>query len=180
MSNYFNKFPNTVYELSGKESVVKDIFIRSGFVSEYRPYSDLYEEILVKDGETPESLAIKYYGDVSYHWLITIFNEIHNIYTDWPMGQLGLEQYCAQKYGSTGMFTISHYEIDGLIVGQYSDFTSIEDWVVPPNPFPSNFVCTPITFFDKENSINDTKRNIKILRPELLKDFTSQFVRSLK
>ena len=177
MSNYFNKFPNTSYEFNRQTSVVKDIFRRSAFVSEYRPYSDLFEGYLIKDGETPEFLSMKFYGDSSYHWLLMVFNEIHNIHSDWPMNQLSLEQYCQAKYGEYA-FAISHYEIDGQIVGEVKTFS--DPWVPPPNPYPGNIMCIPMTFFDAENTKNDAKRNIKILRPELIREFSVQFERSIR
>lgn len=177
MSNYFNKFPNTDYEFSGRTSIVKDIFRRSTFISEYKPYTDLYEEYLVKDGETPESLSIRFYGDVAYHWIILIFNEIHNIYSDWPMNQLALENYCREKYGDY-LFAVSHYEVDGNVVGEVKEFS--DPWVPPSNPFPESLTCIPVTFFDAENTTNDKKRNIKLLRPELIREFSIQFEQSIR
>ena len=174
-SNYFHRFPITSYEFNGKSSIVKDIFRRAAFVSEYRPYSDLYETFLIKDGDTPQSIQIKFYGDVGYHWLILMFNEIHDVNMDWPMSQLTLEQYCRSKYGTTGMFMVSHYEIDGNVVGEVIDFVSEETWVSPTNPYPDRIDCIPMTFFDKENTRNDSKRQLKLLRPELMLEFISQF-----
>lgn len=134
MSNYFFQFPNTTYELNCQTSVVKDIFRRAAFVSEYRPYSDLFDKYLIKDGETPESLAIKFYGNVSYYWLILMFNEIHNVNFDWPMQQITLERYCQEKY--VDMFQISHYEIDGVVVGEVKEYLDDVTWVPPSNPYP--------------------------------------------
>jgi len=104
-----------------------------------------------------------------------MFNEIHDVNMDWPMSQLTLEQYCRSKYGTTGMFMVSHYEIDGNVVGEVIDFVSEETWVSPTNPYPDRIDCIPMTFFDKENTRNDSKRQLKLLRPELMLEFISQF-----
>lgn len=178
MSNFFNKYPNTAYEFNGSSSIVKDIFRRTVFASEYKPYSDLYDDYLVKDGETPESISKIAYGDHAYHWVVLVFNEIHNTLTDWPMNQLDLELYCTSKYGSA-QYLVSHYQIDENHVGETKDFVDAESWVAPVNPFPNNTRCIPVTFFDMENTLNDKKRNIRLLRPELLSSFISQYESSL-
>lgn len=174
MSNYFNKFPNTTYELNKKKSVVKDIFRRVAFMSEYKPYSDLYTDYLIKDGETPQFLANAFYGDPAYYWIILVFNELHNIHTDWPMTQLGLERWCGEYYGND-LYQVAYYEIEGNIVGEYKEYVPGNTWTPPSNPFPDNLTCVPVTFFEHENNRNDAKRNIKIMRAELVRDFIKQF-----
>jgi hypothetical protein len=59
---YFNQFPNIEYELNDTNYIVKDIFRQAGFISEYKPVSDLYESYTIVDGDTPHSLSEKFYG----------------------------------------------------------------------------------------------------------------------
>jgi hypothetical protein len=106
-----------------------------------------------------------------------MFNEIHNVEFDWPMQQNVLERYCQQKY--VDPFVVSHYEIDGVVVGEVKEYVRGVEWVPPENPYPSILSCIPITFFDKENTINDSKREIKILRTELMSDFMEQFAKAI-
>ena len=172
--SYFSNFPYTTYEFKGKEIVVKDILKRSAFISEYKPYTDLYSSYTILDGETSQYIANKVYGAATYHWVVLMFNEIHNPYFDWPLNSIDLQRYCEDKYGDT-MYQTKHYEIDGNVIGRIKDFNPSVIWVPPV----FTGLGTAISFYDYEVQLNDTKREIKILRPELLGEFVKQFEESL-
>lgn len=171
---YFSKFPYTTYELKGSEIVVRDILKRSAFISEYKPYVDLYSTYTIKDGETPQSIAYKVYGAASYHWVVLMFNEIHNPYFDWPLNSLNLEKYCWDKYNQV-MYQTKHYELDGNVVGIIKEFNPNITWVPPV----FTGLGSAVSFYDFETQLNDAKREIRILRPELLGEFVKQFGESL-
>ena len=63
----------------------------------------------VQDGETPEMIAYKYYGDVNLHWTILAVNEVVDYYEDWPMSVQKFEQFVKEKYENPQ--AIHHYEI---------------------------------------------------------------------
>lgn len=173
--SYFEKFPLMTYEVSGKEYIVRDILRRSAFISEYRPYTDLFETYTLSDGETPQSLALEKYNSASFHWVVLVTNEIHNPYFDWPLDQLDMEKMTEQKYGSA-MYMTRHWEKDGLVVGEIKVFKNAQTWVPPT----FSGLATAVSFYDYEQSLNDDKREISILRPELLGDFVTQFEESIR
>lgn len=178
--SYFSKLPLTTYEFNSNTTVVRDILTRAAFISEYKPYTDLYDTYLILDGETPQSVALKFYKNTSYHWVVLLFNEIHNPLFDWPLDQLTLTNRLIDFYGETTMNSVRHYEKDGVVVGEYKEYNKNITWVPPLNPGPiNNLVYTPITFMDYENRLNDEKRVIRIMRPELLGDFVAQFEESM-
>lgn len=172
---YFQKFPHLVYSLDGKESVVKDILRRATFISEYKPVSDMYHPYLIIDGDTPQTLGMRFYGAATYHWVIQLFNEIHNPYFDWPLGPVLLEQMCSEKYGNTTMYMTRHHELNGIVIGEIKEFKKGIPWVPPI--FTGEAVA--ISFFDYEERLNDDLRKIAILRPELLGEFVKQFESSI-
>lgn len=178
--SFFKKYPLITYELNANRFVVRDILRRSYFMSESKPYSNLFNEYNVPDGATPQSVAQEVYGSPYYHWVILMFNEINNPYFDWPIQQINLDRYCQEKYGihTDGeliMFKTRHYEIDNIIVG----FINQGTWQVPPTPLGldgnPDQLAYPVTFYEYENEINDEKRKIKMLKPELLGVFVRQF-----
>ena len=140
---YFSKFPLMAYEFNSKMSVVKDILRRATFASEYKPFTDLYSPYTILEGETPQSVAVTFYGSPSYHWVVLIFNEIHNQYFDWPLDQLSMDKLCTEKYGDS-VFMTKHYELDGIVVGEVKDFSSDVVWV-PPEPV--GLLSVPISFY---------------------------------
>lgn len=173
--SYFKSFPLTIFEFNGQQSAVRDILRRAKFLTEYKDITDLYNTYTIKDGDTPTSLALSYYGSTSYHWVILMFNEIHNIYFEWPLEYLALENYCKDKYGANNIYAVKWYEKNGFPVGQIKEFKSGVPWVAPP-VVPS---AVAVTFIDYETKLNDEKREIRILRPELLGDFISQLEKAI-
>lgn len=168
---YFSKFPLMIHESNGKETVVKDILRRARFISEYKPYTDLYTPYRISDGETPQSIAHSIYGAATYHWVVMLFNEIHDPYFDWPMSSHTLYDYCVDKYGEDNMYLVRHIEQDGNIIGEIKEFNKDIPWVAPEND--GNHLA--VSFYEYEESVNEAKRSIHIMRPELLGDFVSQF-----
>lgn len=186
--SYFKKYPLLAYEFNGQPTAVVDILRRTYFTSESRPYSNLYTAYNVPDGGTPQSVANELYGSPYYHWVIMMFNQIYNIYFDWPMQQLDLDSYCKEKYGihSDGeyvMFKTRHYEINNLVVGQVDNWSDNLSWQLPEIPRLDDGtidqLAYPVTFYEYENDINDEKRRIKVLKPELLGDFVAQFEKAI-
>jgi len=67
----------------------------------------------VKDGETPEIIAHKYYGDSKRHWIVMFSNYIIDPYFDFPLSQTNFENFVANKYGSSiiAMDTLHHVDL---------------------------------------------------------------------
>jgi hypothetical protein len=173
---YFAKFPHIAYEFNGNSVVVKDILRRAKFLTEYKPYTDIYEPYTILDGDTPQSLGASFYGASTYHWVILLFNEIHNPSFDWPLTALTLIECCILKYGVDSMYKVRHFENDGVVVGEVKDFVKGVEWI-PPVSIGQNLY--PVSFFEYEERMNDDRRVITIMRPELLSDFVSQFGESI-
>lgn len=174
--SYFSKFPKFEYTQAGKTDRVTDILRRSSFISEYTNYTDLYASYTILDGETPQSLAYRYYGAATYHWVILMFNELHNQYFEWPVDAFTLKNICIEKYSELYMYMVKHYESESLVVGQIKEFVNKDTLWVPPEVVVG---ATPISFYDYEEQLNDDKRQILILRPELLGEFVKQFAESI-
>jgi Base plate wedge protein 53 len=170
---YFSKFPLTSYELNLKATIVTDILRRTAFISEYKPYTDLYTSYTIRDGESAQTIGKRIYGSSFYHWVVLIFNEIHDPTFDWPLDQLSLELMAIDKYGPA-VYMTRHFEKDGHVIGEVKEFVAGTTWISPTNPGPLDLSIIPISFYDHEQKLNDEKRNIKLMRPELLSEFVKQ------
>jgi hypothetical protein len=175
---YFSNLPYTTFELDGKTSIVKNTLVRSKFISEYAPYTDLYELYEIDDGETLESIANSYYGAATYHWVIMMFNEFHDMKTEWPMNFVEFNKFVEDKYGIY-RDSIKHWvNQDNLVCGEVKEFST--PWTPPSNPgVEGNLEYIPVTFTEYEEQLNNKKRVIKLMRVELLAEFVSQFRESL-
>lgn len=119
-----------------------------------------YDEYDIVDGETPEIIAEKVYGNAEYHWIIMLANDIYDYRADFPLTQLQLEKYVADKYGDDADATRHYVNEAGFVVN------STDDGAVP------------VSNRQYEEQQNESKRRIKIISKDLisivLKNFKDQ------
>ena len=70
----------------------------------------LISPYMVKNGERPDQISYREYGDEQYYWIILHVNEVVDFYNEWPMSQYNLDQYITDKYGLVGSEDVRHYE----------------------------------------------------------------------
>ena len=116
MSEFFQHYPQISYNISGtKPAKLKTIInlmekaklkgmVKDDIVS-YFPYS-------IMEGERPDHVSEKVYGNVKYTWLIFLINDITDPIYDWPLGTREFGAYVKNKYGSlaTAKNSIHQYE----------------------------------------------------------------------
>jgi len=109
---YFKNFPLINYTLdSGLTSfTMTDIFRRVKADANNILTSTAYDEYDIEDGDTPEIVAHRIYGDSTLHWIILITNEIIDPRYDWPLSSYALGQYVADKYGSANVYSTKQFE----------------------------------------------------------------------
>ena len=107
---YFKSFPYTLYTLDDISTVqvVTNITNRVSLPDEVKTNLSLYDEYDIRDGETPEMVADKFYSNPELHWLILHYNEIIDPRFDWPLDTNNLNRQVASKYANVN--GIHHYE----------------------------------------------------------------------
>lgn len=117
MPDFFSKFPKIGYDFATNTgpreyTTVVDIMYRVNIIRTALNNASSYYEYLVEEGETPEVLADKLYGDPELHWVIMYANNIIDPYYDWPLDNDAFYDYITDKYGSiaTAETTYSHWE----------------------------------------------------------------------
>ncbi|HAW80568.1 MAG TPA: hypothetical protein DCX27_13180 [Balneola sp.] len=104
MSYYFDNFPTINYEYTPgilKRSL--DILRRTDVTSRLLN-SNQYDQLIISDGETPQSLAIKVYDDVSLYWSFFITNRLVNPFYDWPLPYEKLNKRINSKYAGVSLY----------------------------------------------------------------------------
>ena len=164
---YFENFPVIIYKNKDVTNLLRRIAIRSK-VNTNTLFFDTYD---VKEGETPEIIADKLYGDPQLQWVIMIVNNIVDRYHGWPMSGNQFLDYVNEKYlDSEGD---PHYEI-----AQSSGDTSVKINIGTDNTdYPT---ATAITNFEFEQTDQDNKRKIRLLDPRFTDDFVADFKELMK
>jgi hypothetical protein len=163
---YFKDFPTFLYDydIKGEPTlkIVKDITRNTRFRRDVLANIAVYDQYDIIDGETPEIIAEKFYGNSNYHWIIMMVNERYDYISDFPLPQYQMEQFITQKYGVGNEYDTHHYvNANGFVVN--SDSTG----------------AASISNTEYEYMVNESKRRIKIIDIELLQKILQQFKEQL-
>ena len=194
-TNLFEAFPRITYTLNDgdTEQVVVDIFKRVIISKEFQENSAYFETYDVLHGETPEELSFRFYGTQSLHWLILMTNNIIDPRFEWPISEENLLKSVESKYGTKkDIFTKNRalnkngYQVETFFV-LTEDSTNknpkrliIEDpdefgVNIPVVYFESPEIDLYETNYDVENNKNESYRNIKIIKPEIVQDIVTNY-----
>jgi hypothetical protein len=171
MSEYFSYFPTIQHDLTniGQQVTLTNVLRRFIVRSEVTERSDVFYEYDVQEGDRPDIIAEKYYGDADLAWLVLHFNTVVDPIFDFPLFGKDFEQYIKGKYGSIpeAQSTVHEYrQILNEALVKYDGTKIPERYVVVDlttyNTLPTTSRRT-IYKYDWELEENEKKRKIKIL-----------------
>ena len=176
--SYFSKFPSMVYDMKndGNFKLLPDILRRVKQRNAIKSGQFIFDNYDVKNGEKPEDVAYKWFGDAELHWVILMTNNVIDRYYDWPMNQVQFQAFIEDKYSNPD--GIHHYEItkdSGRTTGQGPNDYS---YLVEVNSDTVN--ATSISNRQYEERIQDQKRSIRLLNQRHLSDFLEEFDNLIK
>ena len=177
-----NRLPELLYNFSSNPLdpdflVVKNIWRRAQVLIEYKSQVTLFTEITIGDGERPEYIATRYYGNPFYNWTILVVNDITDYYAQWPKSVSQLQEFIDTKY-TNGQATKHHVT---------TEIKDANDNIIVPagKVVPSNFSVAyyngsttvnanptaSVTNAQYETELNSKKQAIQIVKPNLIEDF---------
>lgn len=117
MSRYFNFFPRVFYSANNASvgmDAVTSIVSRFGFEASLKENSAAFYHYEIRDGDTPEIIASKYYESSERHWIVLMFNDIYDPQYDWPLDDRTLIKFIDQKYSANGYADTANTGVKGL------------------------------------------------------------------
>ena len=165
---YFANFPLIPYDNYGTgdfrltPNILKRIAVRANI----KTTTSLFDTYDVKEGETPEMIADKLYGNPEFHWVVLMMNDVVDRYHQWPMSRRQFLAHLNDKY--TNVDAVHHYEIS-----QSSGDTNIKINIGTSNT--DHPTATAITNREYEQERQDSLRKIRLLDPVYLDDFVTEF-----
>jgi len=168
---YFSEFPLYEYDFTGKGQnarLVTDILRRVSIRAKVKANTLLFDKYDITEGETPEIVAEKYYGNSQYHFVVILMNDIVDRY-DWPLDNIQYAKFLKNKYGDNIEGT-HHYEIN-----QTSGDTTIKLEVSSDTTG-----ATAVTNREYEDRLQDEKRSIRLLDRSYLRSFVEEFKKLIK
>ena len=201
MSQYFRKLPNLNYPslLKTRESntdfiQTKNLFRRVKVREDLFANFMQFDKYKVVGDERPDNVAQKVYDNDDLDWIVLISNNIVDLNNEWPLTQFQLNEFLNDKYTPQELVSIHHYETlelrdsrnqlilpAGIVVDEDFNLEYLSGGQVKStNSLVDGRPVKAVTFYDYENDLNDKKRNINVLKPELLGVFIRDFERIMK
>ena len=176
--SYFSKFPMMVYDVknNGNFKLLPDILRRVKQRNSIASGQFIFDTYDVKNGEKPEDIAYKWFGDAQLHWVILMTNDVTDRYYQWPMNDAQFEEFIADKYSNPD--AVHHYEVtkdSGNTTGQGpNDYSHL----VEVNSDTDNAIS--ISNREYEERVQDKNRSIRLLNQRFLSDFLEEFDKLIK
>ena len=172
---YFESFPTIFYDANGDGTFkdVKNLLRRVGLRTLVKSNVLLFDTYEVKEGETPEMIAHKLYGDSNLHWIILMINEVTDRYHQWPMTVPQFLDFINDKYDNPD--GIHYYETT-----QTSGDTKVKIEVFNEVDDDAYTGLTPITNREYEEDRQDKLRSIRLIDPKFIGQFVAEFQTLMK
>ncbi len=98
---YFDTLPKIVTrDQNGNRILMTNIMSRATILDDLKNNSVVFYKYNVQEGDTPETVAHKYYGDPYKYWIVMHSNQLMDPLWDWPMNYQTFIDYLTAKYQS--------------------------------------------------------------------------------
>ena len=187
---YFSLLPNIEYDekpisypFSESDFVTaKNFFRRYKLNDDVFSYAVFFRKYAIEDGERPDSLAKKAYGDPFYDWVILLTNNMVNAQYDWPMSNHEVSKVLESEYDDA-YTEIAYYET--IKIGQYDAGLRVDEAFFNAQHKINNngtvsivngsAICGPVTVAEDFYRENEKKREIYLLKPAFFQSFVNDF-----
>ena len=160
--NYFKYFPKVPYKFTANGSSwslqLTNITAHVIIMEKVKQLVTSFHSYVIQDGDRPDTVATKVYGDPNYTWVVLIINNLLTLY-DWPLTEAEFNRYIVTKYGSQhAAAEVSYYLTTN---GEYVDATTYA-------LLPVETQGAIRTAWEDEVIKNENKRSIKVIPAEFV------------
>tara|TARA_B100000900_G_scaffold138742_1_gene117635 strand:+ start:137 stop:772 length:636 start_codon:yes stop_codon:yes gene_type:complete len=190
MPGYFSYIPNIAYEerplkypFSVADTVIaKNFFKRFKLNDEIFNYVVYFNKYSIVDGERPDMISQKLYGDPFFDWVILLTNNMVNVQYDWPKTNYELYKILESEYNDP-YNEIHHYET--IEIGQYDRGLRVDKAFYDKQHkindagnvsiVNGSAICEPVTVAEHFTRENEKKREIYLLKQIYFQSFIKDF-----
>ena len=147
---------------------IVNITQRARIAERLRQHTTTMHDYVIGEGERPDTVAQKVYGNVKYTWIVLLMNNIVSLY-DWPMTNSEFELYLIGKYGSLTNSQNQGTRTDAAWSAAKFYYTTEGDRVAATTYASlGTRQGTTNTPYAQEVEDNDTRRTIKVVSRRFL------------
>lgn len=203
---FFRSFPKLI---SNKE-VLTNLLVRTDLLPSLINNSSLFYKYEMQEGDTPEIMASKYYGDPYRYWLFLYSNNIMDPQWDLVLSTKIFDAHLESKYKAIAaennqtvleytQTNIKYYYKNITTIDSYTQTTSSDDYqidyetylelpqsqtflVTLDNGYTSTIITSTFeqTIYDHELQLNENKRSVNVMNSIYAKDMENQLISLLQ
>ena len=160
---YFSNFGSVWYQIEeGNFVLLNDITKSVGFTAKYRDEPGFFLVYKIREGERPEQISRRLYGDGRFAWTIVLFNGLCDYDNQWPLTQDNLDKLIVEKYPGQDYADTHHYVDENGDIADPRALRIVHGLKTEADAI-GTFKLSPVTIGDYENSVNESKRSIKLI-----------------
>jgi len=183
---------------------ITNLLTRFTFEQSFKTNTAAFYEYDIREGDTPEIIASKIYNSPERHWIVLLMNDVVDPFFDWPLPYETLTRFVDAKYldnavsNTAGQGLIwsksnihGYYRVEkqklpngSVYVQKYQvDANTYANTIISLNnsvTLADNVVVVfdttkeTQTYYDYELAVNESKRRIKLLKPELVESLEEE------
>ena len=207
---YFNSLPKVRYTNDSNVSTIyTNLLARASVIPSMLNNALNFYDYDIQDGDTPEIVAYKYYGDTYRYWVVLYINQMNDPHWDWPLDDRNFQEYITKKYpGNTADYvhnyekivtqtnrtTGTDYDIktttnkfwiseDEYLANETSFLLGIgtsDTYILSTGTVDIKRELKRVTNYDYELELNESKRSIKLLNKSFIDQFEKEFTELMK
>ena len=202
---YFNSLPLIpTVDQYGNVNLLTNLLVRTQLIPKLANNPLVFYSYPTQEGDTPDSIANKYYGDAYRYWIVLYGNpQIVDPQSDWPLSSNQFLVYLKDKYataanGASNVVSYTQatpYEYQKVIttVDSTTQTTAIKTVVIDSNTYNTLVASTTkqtfadgsyvtyttsknvLSIYDYELQQNEDKRNINLINSNYASDMEIQY-----
>lgn len=176
-----NMLPRRFYNVGTSEILLANLTANVNIDDKTKNQTQLFLDYKIKTGETARDISSRLYDDQNFYWTIYMVNGILNEVDDWPL--VDFEKKIRTKYTETQLNTIVGYsDIDRNLTDLQGVrfLNNLGDTIPTDNDLIIQFNLKPVTQYDMLFMEQDKKRNIRLIDPDFVEQFSEAVREALK
>ena len=204
------KFFRSFQKLISNKEVLTNLLVRTDLLPSLINNSSLFYKYEMQEGDTPEIMASKYYGDPYRYWLFLYSNNIMDPQWDLVLSTKIFDAHLEAKYKAIAaennqtvleytQTNIKYYYKNITTIDSYTRTTSSDDYqidyetylelpqsqtflVTLDNGYTSTIITSTFeqTIYDHELQLNENKRSVNVMNSIYAKDMENQLISLLQ
>jgi hypothetical protein len=193
---YFNTLPKIITsDYNDSVIILTNLLARANIIPEALKSPLLYYTYDIQEGDTPEIVAHKYYGDSYRYWIVLFANQMIDPQWDWPLSGSNFNRYITDKYTAFNPnSTVHHYEkiveqtdvstntiTKNMIVISQTSYNSLvsgtSTYTLPTGVVSVTTTGRAVDYYTYELELNESKRSIQLLNRNYVNEFESELKR---